>query len=76
MSTITVAPSHVDRTRLTWHKSSYSNGAGGMCVEVAPVPGAAAVRDSKNPEGPILVFSERRWGAFVAGAREGSFDIA
>ncbi len=75
MNAIDTAGPRLDRTSLTWHKSSYSNGAGGMCVEVAPVPGAAAVRDSKNPEGPILVFSEPRWGAFVAGARAGSFDI-
>lgn len=45
-------------------KSSYSS-AGGECVEVAAnVPGTVTVRDSKDPEGPILRFTPRAWGAF------------
>ncbi|MCD0448864.1 DUF397 domain-containing protein [Actinocorallia sp. API 0066] len=35
--------------RPTWRKSSYSGPQGGDCVEVAPLPGAIGVRDSKNP---------------------------
>ncbi|WP_242422555.1 DUF397 domain-containing protein, partial [Frankia torreyi] len=55
-------------------KSSYSNGAGGMCVEVAPLGEGIVVRDSKNPSGPVLAFSAAEWDAFLAGARDGEFD--
>ncbi|WP_229690884.1 DUF397 domain-containing protein, partial [Sphaerisporangium melleum] len=34
---------------LHWHKSSHSSGNGGNCVEIAPLPGGMAVRDSKRP---------------------------
>ncbi|WP_329125826.1 DUF397 domain-containing protein [Streptomyces sp. NBC_01465] len=45
-------------------KSSYST-AGGECVEVARnIPGTVAVRDSKDPEGPILRLAPASWGAF------------
>ncbi|WP_455360851.1 DUF397 domain-containing protein [Streptomyces sp. SYSU K21746] len=47
-------------------KSSYSS-AGGECVEVAAnVPGTVAVRDSKDPGGPMLRFTPEAWGAFRA----------
>ncbi|MFE6283572.1 DUF397 domain-containing protein [Streptomyces sp. NPDC057877] len=51
-----------------WRKSSYSNGEGGSCVEIADgVPGTVPVRDSKlTPEGPVLLFPARAWGAFVS----------
>lgn len=39
-----------------WRKSSFSNGGGGNCVELAQTPDLGAVRDSKNPAGPILTF--------------------
>ncbi|HEY3896772.1 MAG TPA: DUF397 domain-containing protein [Pseudonocardiaceae bacterium] len=58
----------------TWHKSSYSNGSGGACVEVADLPGARAVRDSKNPTGPALRINAAEWSAFTAGLRTGRFD--
>lgn len=49
-----------------WRKSSYSNGDGGDCVEVAPgLPRIVPVRDSKTPEGPVLLFSAATWSAFV-----------
>lgn len=51
-----------------WRKSSYSNGEGGDCVEVADgVPGVVPVRDSKVPDGPVLVVGAVAWGAFVRG---------
>ncbi|ORT46925.1 DUF397 domain-containing protein [Frankia sp. KB5] len=60
---------------LVWRKSSYSGGNGGDCVEVAGLPGGGrAVRDSKNPHGPVLEFTEAEWSAFLAGARDGQFD--
>jgi hypothetical protein len=50
-------------------KSSYSTGSG-ECVEVARnVPGAVAVRDSKEPDGPILRVVPRSWAAFTASLR-------
>jgi hypothetical protein len=60
-----------------WKKSSRSNGNGGNnCVEVALAPDGAAVRDSKDPHGPALVFTTAEWAAFVGGAKDGEFDVA
>ncbi|MEV0704231.1 DUF397 domain-containing protein [Saccharopolyspora sp. NPDC050389] len=56
-----------------WRTSSRSNGQGGMCVEVGGGPGIVGVRDSKDRDGAVLVFSRRRWGAFVSGLREHRF---
>ena len=53
-----------DAPPVRWHKSSHSS-ANGQCVEVAPVAGAVAVRDSKNRAGPVLIFSRQAWAAFV-----------
>jgi len=65
------AASHpVDLSRAEWRKSTYSNGNGGACVEVARnLPGVVAVRDSKDPSGPALVFSPGDWKAFLARIR-------
>ncbi|WP_405003553.1 DUF397 domain-containing protein [Kitasatospora purpeofusca] len=60
-------------TPVSWRKSSYSDN-GGECVEVAPdVPGLVPVRDSKDPEGPALVFPATAWSAFVAAVQAGEF---
>ncbi|MEV0194551.1 DUF397 domain-containing protein [Kitasatospora purpeofusca] len=57
----------------SWFKSSYSDN-GGECVEVsASFPGAVPVRDSKDPEGPALVFPADAWRSFVAGVQAGEF---
>jgi hypothetical protein len=56
----------------TWRKSSRSGPDG--CVECAPLPGAIGVRDSKNPDGPVLVFDAPAWRAFVAGVKHGDYD--
>ena len=49
---------------LRWVKSSYSGAGQANCVEVAARPdGSRAVRDSKDPEGAILVFSQAQWAA-------------
>jgi hypothetical protein len=47
----------------------------GNCVEVAGLPGQfVRVRDSTNPAGTILGFSQGEWGAFLGGVRHGNFD--
>jgi len=60
-----------------WRKSSRSNGNGGSnCVEVAVVGRRVGVRDSKNPDGPVLQFTPTDWESFVDGAKQGRFDPA
>ncbi|GGQ88026.1 DUF397 domain-containing protein [Couchioplanes caeruleus] len=55
-----------DLTGARWHKSTRSGSNGGDCVEVADnLPGIVAVRDSKDPDGPALVFPRDTWRAFV-----------
>lgn len=49
---------------VTWRKSSRSQN-GGNCVEVAPLSEAVAVRDSKDPSGPVLAVAPAAWGAFT-----------
>jgi len=57
----------MDLTRAEWRKSSRSGDNGGACVEVARnLPGIVAVRDSKNPGGPVLAFSRDEWASFTA----------
>ncbi|MFC0547391.1 DUF397 domain-containing protein [Kutzneria chonburiensis] len=48
-----------------WRKSSYSNGNGGNCVELSTQPHTTAVRDSKNPEGDVLLFPAKAFAAFL-----------
>jgi hypothetical protein len=52
----------------TWRKSSYSGGGNGGCVEMARSPESIAVRDSKNPSGPILFFPATAWRALTHSA--------
>jgi Domain of unknown function (DUF397) len=67
----------MDLTRAVWLKSSYSGSNGGQCVEVAVnLPGIVAMRDSKDPAGPALVFTPEQWRAFLSDARDGEFDLA
>ncbi|CAG6394793.1 DUF397 domain-containing protein [Streptomyces cocklensis] len=59
-----------------WRKSSYSNSDGGECVEIAEgIPNVTPVRDSKDPEGPALLFPTAAWSAFVAGVKAGDFPL-
>ncbi|MCU4747229.1 DUF397 domain-containing protein [Streptomyces sp. G-5] len=56
----------------TWRRSSFSNGDGGNCLEVADGwSGVLPVRDSKWPGGPIVRFASAPWSAFVAALRAG-----
>ena len=57
-----------------WRKSQASNPSG-CCVEVAELPGGAiAVRSSRDPSGPALVYTRAEIGAFLTGAKNGEFD--
>jgi hypothetical protein len=64
-----------DHNRASWRKSSFSN-LNGNCLEACRLqPDCIAVRDTKdNGEGPVLIFTEAEWDAFLAGAKEGQFD--
>ncbi|UUY47624.1 DUF397 domain-containing protein [Streptomyces yangpuensis] len=53
---------------LAWRKASYSSDTGGECVEVAEQPCLVAVRDSKNPGGPVLTVGPAAFAAFVRAA--------
>jgi hypothetical protein len=61
-----------------WRKSARS-GNQGNCVEVAanllPHTGEILVRDSKNPDGAVLTFTEAEWKAFIGGVHDGEFEI-
>jgi hypothetical protein len=60
----------IDLSRAAWRKSSYSNGNGGQCVQVARnLPGTVAVRDSKNPRAAALTFRPSAWRVFVTGLK-------
>ena len=59
---------------LSWRKSIRSGG-GVDCVEVADLPTGTAVRDSKNPTGPMLAFSREEWRAFADQVRSGAHDL-
>ncbi|MEW1722830.1 DUF397 domain-containing protein [Streptomyces sp. NPDC093109] len=65
----------IDLSTAVWHKSMYSNSSGGACVETAVnFPGTVPVRDSKNPDGPALLFPTAAFAAFVRSVQSGSFD--
>lgn len=64
----------MDLTGANWRKSTRSMNDG-ECVEVAELgDGHRGVRDSKNPNGPALIFTPGEWAAFTAGVRDGEFD--
>ncbi|MER5812848.1 DUF397 domain-containing protein [Streptomyces sp. NPDC002033] len=54
-------------TGMRWRKSSYSGTNGGECVEVAAHPRFVAVRDSKNPHGPVFTVNPAAFAEFVRG---------
>jgi hypothetical protein len=63
-----------DFGKARWRKSS--NSGDGGCVEVAYVDGVIGVRDTKdNGTGPILMFNEREWTAFLSSSRDGEFNL-
>jgi hypothetical protein len=73
----------VDLSAAVWRKSSRSNGQAN-CVEVAILPTSYepmtqglgfAVRDSKDPDGPKLIFTQAEWEAFIGGVKADEFDL-
>jgi hypothetical protein len=67
----------MDLTRAEWRKSSCSGDNGGNCVEVARnLSRVVAVRDSKNPHGPVLTVESAGWRAFIADVKAGRHDPA
>ncbi|WP_200871995.1 DUF397 domain-containing protein [Actinomadura welshii] len=51
---------------VTWRKSSWTGSQGNDCVEIGLVQHMVAVRDSKDPEGPVITFEARAWSAFLS----------
>jgi uncharacterized protein DUF397 len=68
-----VPPSRSALRGLAWRKAQRSVG-NGACVELAPFEGMVAMRDSKDPEGPVLIYTPDEWHAFLHGAKAGEFD--
>ena len=64
----------IDLAHAKWRKAKASSNSSN-CVEVANLGAHAAVRDSKNPDGPALVFGRETFGAFLDGAKRGDFDL-
>lgn len=61
-------------TSVAWRKSSFSNPSGN-CVEIARVPGGGiAMRNSRDPHGPALVYTVAEVSAFIEGSKNGDFD--
>ena len=65
----------IDRMAFTNWRKSRRSGGGDNCVEVAFAPdGTVGVRHSKDPDGPILVFTPSEWDAFTGGVHDGEFE--
>lgn len=62
-----------DLSRAVWQRAAEDTSEG--AVEVAFVDDLIGLRNSAEPEGPVLVFTKAEWDAFVAGAQDGEFDL-
>ncbi|MFF5265051.1 DUF397 domain-containing protein [Actinomadura viridis] len=58
-----------------WRKSSHSTDTGGECVEVAELRPAVGIRDSKDPNGPMLLVSATHWKALTRHIKHGQHDL-
>jgi hypothetical protein len=79
----------MDLTTVRWHKACTSGAEGrSACVEVTATKDTSVaphksgedvlylMRDSKDPNGPVLAFTPAEWDAFIAGVKDGEFDLA
>ncbi len=57
-----------------WRKSSFSAGNGDNCVELMPISGGIAVRDSKNPAHPEIRYASTEFVTFIQAVKAGGFD--
>ncbi|WP_216211021.1 DUF397 domain-containing protein [Amycolatopsis aidingensis] len=64
---------HLDTDFREWVKSPLSQPNGNECVEVSFTTNAVGVRDSKDPDGAVLVFDNGEWNAFVGAVESGAF---
>jgi hypothetical protein len=60
---------------LRWRTSSFSGNGGGNCVDVADDGDKIYVRNSKNPAGAVVTFTQSEWTAFISGAKNREFDL-
>ena len=72
-----------DLTGAVWQRANTTGDPDEACVEIAIMPGTKegsdqviAMRDSRSPAGPVLLFTPDEWRAFTAGVRDGEFDLA
>ena len=67
----------MEATSLSWRKSSYSGNGGSDCVEVARnLPRTVAVRDSKDPSGPVLSVAPAAWRDLITDVKAGQHNLA
>ena len=65
----------LDLSGASWRTSSFSQD-GGECVQAAFLPdGTIALRNSRDPDGAVLIYTPREWDAFLKGAKDGEFDL-
>lgn len=74
--TTTGTPALTFAPESAWTKSSYSGAEGNACVETATLVSTVGVRDSKDKQGPALVFPRGSWTTFVTGLRDEEFRAA
>jgi hypothetical protein len=70
---LSARPSLDELARAPWRKSSWSSAANG-CVEAADLLALVGVRDSKDPHGPVQLYTARQWSRFINAVRSGDLD--